>query len=107
VSQTAAERMAAKAAAAAARNTPATPSPADDTLAVDRHRPHVQTTKTRVTVDFQPVDFRNLNAWLTDAAEQLGVSRVTKQDVIKTLVKRLLTDETLARKIRDDLQKDG
>lgn len=103
--QTAAERLAAKAAAAAARNTPAAPPPADDTLAVDRHRPHVQTTKTRVTVDFQPVDFRELNAWLTDAAEELGVSRVTKQDVIKALVKRLMTDETLARSIRSDLGK--
>ena len=109
MSQTAAERAAAAAARAAeraaARTTPAEPSPGTDTLAVDRHRPHVQTTKTRVTVDFQPVDFHNLNDWLTEAAKELGVSRVTKQDVIKTLVKRLITDETLARKIRDDIQK--
>jgi hypothetical protein len=41
---------------------------------------------------------------LTEAAEMIGTSRVTTQDVFRTFVERLITDETLARKIRDDLR---
>jgi hypothetical protein len=37
---------------------------------------------------------------------ELGAARVTGQDVLRALVARLLTDETLARTIRSDLADD-
>lgn len=60
----------------------------------------------RSTVDLPPVLHANLKAWLGESAVQLGRSRITTQDVVRTMVRRLLTDETFARKIRDDLRKE-
>lgn len=45
-----------------------------------------------------------LAQWCTEAAVELESAKITSQDVLKALVARLLTDETLARKIRADLQ---
>lgn len=59
----------------------------------------------RATVDIPAGNFAKLKAWQGETAVQLGKSRVTNQDVLEALVERLLTDETLARKIRDDLRK--
>jgi hypothetical protein len=60
----------------------------------------------RKTVDLPPQRYALLTQWCSEAAVQLGVARVTGQDVFNTLVARLLTDETLARKIRADLADD-
>lgn len=59
----------------------------------------------RSTVDLPPARHHALRAWCDETAVQLGKARVTTQDVMRTLVARVLTDETLARKIRDDLRK--
>lgn len=58
----------------------------------------------RSTVDLPPTQHAGLKAWCGEAAVEIGRSRVTTQDVMRALVGRLLTDETLARKIRDDLR---
>jgi hypothetical protein len=58
----------------------------------------------RRTVDLSWQLHGQLTAWCSETAQQLGVARVTGQDVFRTLVARLLTDETLARKIRQDLR---
>lgn len=60
----------------------------------------------RRSVDLSPAHHRKLTEWCSDTATELGVSRVTGADAIRTLVARLLTDETLARKIRADLADD-
>lgn len=59
----------------------------------------------RCTVDIPAGRFARVKAWQGETAVQLGRSRVTNQDLLETLVERLLTDETLARKIRDDLRR--
>lgn len=60
----------------------------------------------RRTVDLSPTHHRKLADWCSETAVELGVARVTGQDVLRSLVARLLTDETLARKIRADLAED-
>lgn len=65
--------------------------------------PHVK--PIRSTVDLLPVKHASFKAWCGETAVTIGHARVTTQDVIRALVDRLLTDETLARKIRDDLRK--
>jgi len=57
----------------------------------------------RRTVDLSPHHHAELDAWCAETARELGKARITGQAVLSTLVKRLLTDETLARKIRQDL----
>jgi hypothetical protein len=58
----------------------------------------------RSTLDLPPATHRDLQAWLGESAVRLGRARVTKQDVLEALVKRLLTDETLTKRILADLK---
>lgn len=58
----------------------------------------------RSTIDLAPHKHASLKAWCGETALMIGRSRVTTQDIVSTLVSRLLTDETLARKIREDLK---
>jgi hypothetical protein len=62
-----------------------------------------RTRKVRKTVDLAPARHHALKTWLDETAIELGRATVTSQDVLDALVGRLLTDETLARKIRVDL----
>lgn len=82
--------------------------PAADTVTdQERHLAQaapVRAKNVRRTVDLSPDQHAKLNAWCGETAEMIGSARVTGQDVLRTLVARLLTDETLARKIRDDLR---
>jgi hypothetical protein len=68
--------------------------------------PSARTRLVRSTVDLAPVRHTKLALWRTETAAELGVGRITTQDVLRALVARLLTDETLARKIRADLEDD-
>lgn len=94
----------------AASKPPTTPPTAvDERTPEDRERalatasnPHVK--NIRSTVDLPPARHAQLKAWLGETAVMIGRSRVTTQDVVRTMVDRLLTDETFARKIRDDLR---
>lgn len=61
-------------------------------------------TPVRRTVDLSPAHHAQLTEWCGETARMIGSARVTGQDVLRTLVARLLTDETLARKIRHDLR---
>jgi hypothetical protein len=60
----------------------------------------VRTRRVRRTVDLSPVDHRRLSQWCEDAAEELGLARVTSQDVFVALVTELLADEALSGAIR-------
>jgi hypothetical protein len=62
-----------------------------------------RTKPVRRSVDLSPTYHTELTQWCTDAAKIIGAPRVTGQDVIRALVARLLMDELLARRIRDDL----
>lgn len=65
--------------------------------------PQVKAKPVRKTVDLPPQRYAALTTWCAETAGELGVTRVTGQAVISALVGRLLTDETLARKLRADL----
>jgi hypothetical protein len=87
------------------RPTSTSPAPA----APQRHLPTaapVLAKPIRSTVDLPPARHRSLKAWSAETATEIGRARVTTQEVINALVHRMLTDETLARKIRDDLRTD-
>jgi hypothetical protein len=58
----------------------------------------------RSTLDLPPAVHRDLQAWLGEAAIRLGRARVTKQDALEALVRRLLHDEPLAKLILSDLK---
>jgi hypothetical protein len=61
--------------------------------------------KTRRTVDLSPATHRALDIWQRDAADRLGLARVTGQEVICALIEQLLSDPKLSadvtRTIRD------
>ena len=77
--------------------------------AEERTQARVQTERSRPvrrSLDLSPTHHARLAAWCTETAVELGAARITGQDVLRALVARLLTDETLARKIRADLADD-
>jgi hypothetical protein len=51
--------------------------------------------RTRRTVDLTPAQHRALDIWQREAADRLGVARVTGQEVLATLVDQLLNDPKL------------
>jgi len=61
----------------------------------------VRTRDVRRTVDLSPQQHKDLSAWCDEAAEELGLTRVTGQDVLVTLVGQLLADDALAQTVRD------
>ena len=65
-----------------------------------------RTRPVRRSVDLSPTYHAQLTQWCVEAAQIIGTPRVTGQDVIRALVARLLMDESLARRIRDDLSMD-
>ncbi len=97
-----------KAAERAARAT-SPPAPADGRPDDDRHLgpAPAQTGRVRCGVDLTQRHRRELRRWQDDAADELGENRLTQQDVLEALVVRLLTDETLSRKILADLRTGG
>lgn len=75
----------------------------EQTRAPRHQAPAVRAKPVRKTVDLPPARYAALTAWCSETAVSLGQSRVTGQQVFNALVSRLLSDETLARKIRADL----
>ena len=83
--------------------TPFTPSVAaapTDAFAIGRTRG----ARTRRTVDLSPGQHRALDIWQREAADRLGVARVTGQDVLSALVDQLLNDPRLSAQITRTLQ---
>ncbi|MCV7091943.1 hypothetical protein [Mycobacterium interjectum] len=60
--------------------------------------------KTRRTVDLTPAQHRALDIWQREAADRLGVARVTGQEVLATLVDQLLNDPRLSAQITRTIQ---
>ena len=55
--------------------------------------------RTRRTVDLTPATHRALDIWQRDAADRLGVARVTGQEVLTALIDRLLADPNLGAQV--------
>jgi hypothetical protein len=55
--------------------------------------------RTRRTVDLTPATHRALDIWQREAADRLGVARVTGQEVISALIELLLADAKLSAEV--------
>lgn len=81
--------------------TPAVAAAPTEPFALARSR----SSKTRRTVDLTPAQHRALDIWQREAADRLGLARVTGQEVLAALVDQLLSDPKLSvqitRTIRD------
>ena len=75
----------------------ARPGAAAPTEPVILGRTRVQ--RTRRTVDLAPAQHRALDIWQREAADRLGLARVTGQEVLAALVDQLLSDPKLAAQI--------
>jgi ribosomal protein L3 len=60
--------------------------------------------RTRRTVDLSLATHRALDIWQQKAADQLGVARVTGQEVITALIEQLLADPKLSSQITRAIQ---
>jgi hypothetical protein len=104
------DRIRRQEAARAARREVATNTPTDAATATEaakdhrsRKAPVVRTTRVRKTVDLPPARYAAFDRWCAETAVAIGVTRVTGQVAINALIHRLLTDETMARRIRADI----
>jgi hypothetical protein len=82
----------------AAGATPLTPSVAaapTQPVAIGRTR----SSRTRRTVDLSAAQHRALDIWQREAADRLGLARVTGQEVFAALVDQLLSDPRLSAQI--------
>jgi hypothetical protein len=59
---------------------------------------------TRRTVDLPPAQHRALDIWQREAADRLGVARVTGQQVLTALIDQLLSDTRLSAQITRTIQ---
>ncbi|WP_407688270.1 ATPase [Mycobacterium sp. HUMS_1102779] len=60
--------------------------------------------RTRRTVDLPAATHRALDIWQREAADRLGVARVTGQEVISALIDQLLADPQLTAQITRAIQ---
>jgi hypothetical protein len=60
--------------------------------------------RTRRTVDLSLATHRALDLWQQRAADQLGVARVTGQEVFTALIEQLLTDPKLSAQVTRAIQ---
>jgi len=60
--------------------------------------------RTRRTVDLTPATHRALDIWQRDAADRLGLARVTGQEVLVALVDQLLKDPKLSAQITHSIR---
>lgn len=75
--------------------TPAVAAAPTEPFAIGRTR----TARTRRTVDLSPGQHRALDIWQREAADRLGLARVTGQEVLVALVDQLLSDPKLSSQI--------
>jgi hypothetical protein len=61
--------------------------------------PRGRTQRTRRTVDLPAATHRALDIWQREAADRLGVARVTGQEVLTALIDQLLADPKLGAQV--------
>ncbi|WP_372517585.1 ATPase [Mycobacterium florentinum] len=76
--------------------------PAEPRSRATGETPRIQ--RTRRTVDLPAATHRALDIWQREAADQLGVARVTGQEVLTALIDQLLADPQLAAQITRAIQ---
>lgn len=105
---TAAERAARAAAVRASRQ--AEPPSDDPQVPASRLGGYVRTDPVRWTVDLPPARDAAAKAWRDETSVQLGLAPgrrgVTNQALLSALIAELLTDETMARRVRARLAKE-
>jgi hypothetical protein len=60
--------------------------------------------RTRRTVDLPPATHRALDIWQREAADHLGLARVTGQEVLTALIDQLLNDPKLSAHVIRNIQ---
>jgi hypothetical protein len=65
----------------------------------------LRTRRVRRTVDLSPNAHAGLTRWCANTADDLGLARVTGQDVLEALVTRLLEDQRVSAEIRADISR--
>ncbi|BBU23433.1 hypothetical protein [Mycobacterium xenopi] len=60
--------------------------------------------RTRRTVDLTAAQHRGLDIWQREAADRLGLARVTGQEVLSALIDQLLNDRQLSAQILRAIQ---
>jgi hypothetical protein len=65
----------------------------------EKPEPPARGQRTRRTVDLTPATHRALDIWQRDAADRLGLARVTGQEVINALIELLLSDAKLSAEV--------
>lgn len=80
--------------------TPSVAAAPTDSFAIGRTR----NLRTRRTVDLSAAQHRALDIWQREAADRLGVARVTGQEVLTALIDKLLSDPRLSAEIIRSLQ---
>jgi hypothetical protein len=60
--------------------------------------------RTRRTVDLSAATHRALDIWQREAADRLGLARVTGQEVLTALIDQLLTDPKLSAQVIRSIQ---
>lgn len=65
----------------------------------DASSPTVRVRPVRLTVDVTPADHAALARWCLDAAGELGLARVAGQELVRSLLRRALEDQTLRAQI--------
>lgn len=81
--------------------TPTDPPPA---TASSTSRPAVRTRRVRRTVDLTVNRHRELGRWCDEQADELGLTRVTSQDVLSALVDELLTSDAVQQAVHDRIR---
>ncbi|MCV7102112.1 ATPase [Mycobacterium palustre] len=66
--------------------------------------PPARDRRTRRTVDLPLATHRALDVWQREAADRIGVARVTGQEVLTALIDQLLTDPKLSAQITRAIQ---
>lgn len=81
------------------RDRPKPSVPTEVSRSVDQDKPS-KPRMVRQTVDLTVDRHNSLAAWRTKARQELELVRLTNQDVLRELVGLVLTDETVARRLR-------
>lgn len=101
--QTAPEAPASGAAPAGLPSNPPAPAAGSRTA-----RTGVPRSKTvRITLDLAPLQYRRLNRWCDEAAETLGVARVTSVSVLRQLLVQLDSNPELGERLLTQLRQDA
>jgi hypothetical protein len=83
------------------------PDPASTTPPPPASQLPVNIKPIRISLDLAPALFDQLTEWRTRAARQLGRGRVTNADALRVLVRMLVSDPELTRRVITELRREN